>query len=100
VVTAWCYILAYEWQFYVMAAIIGLVQGGVQALSRSYFARLINADKAGEYFGIYNMMGKFAAVLGPLLVGVTAALTGSARLSILSVLVSFGLGAVVLAGVG
>lgn len=95
-VTAWGYFLTYVWQFYVMAAIIGLVQGGVQALSRSYFASLIDADKAGEYFGIYNMMGKFAAVLGPLLVGVTAALTGSARLSILSVLVLFGLGAFVL----
>lgn len=88
-VTAWGYFLAYEWQFYVMAAVIGLVQGGVQSLSRSYFARLIPAGHAGEYFGIYNMMGKFAAVIGPLLVGVTAAATGSARLSILSVLVLF-----------
>jgi UMF1 family MFS transporter len=88
-VTAWGYFLAYEWQFYVMAGVIGLVQGGVQSLSRSYFARLIPAGRAGEYFGIYNMMGKFAAVIGPLLVGVTAALSGSARLSILSVLVLF-----------
>src|SRR5699024_1578850 len=98
-VTAWGYFLVYEWQFYVMAAIIGLVQGGVQSRSRSYFARLIDADKAGEYFGFYNMMGKFAAVIGPLLVGVTAALTGSARLGILSVLVLFVLGAAVLARV-
>jgi len=88
-VTAWGYFLEYEWQFYVMAAVIGLVQGGVQSLSRSYFARLIPEGRAGEYFGIYNMMGKFAAVIGPLLVGVTAAATGSARLSILSVLVLF-----------
>ena len=88
-VTTWGYFLAYEWQFYVMAAVIGLVQGGVQSLSRSYFARLIPDGRAGEYFGIYNMMGKFAAVIGPLLVGVTAAMTGSARLSILSVLVLF-----------
>ncbi len=95
-VTAWGYFLTYEWQFYVMAAIIGLVQGGVQSLSRSYFARLIDPDKAGEYFGIYNMMGKSAAVIGPLLVGFTAAATGSARLSILSVLVLFALGGFVL----
>jgi len=88
-ITAWGYFLAYEWQFYVMAAVIGLVQGGVQSLSRSYFARLIPEGKSGEYFGIYNMMGKFAAVIGPLLVGVTAAATGSARLSILSILVLF-----------
>lgn len=95
-VTAWGYFLVSAWQFYVMAAIIGLVQGGVQALSRSYFASLIDDDKAGEYFGIYNMMGRFAAILGPFLVGMTAALTGSARLSILSVLILFGLGALVL----
>ncbi|GAB3684501.1 MFS transporter [Salinisphaera aquimarina] len=88
-ITAWGYFLVNVWQFYVMAAVIGLVQGGVQSLSRSYFARLIPDGKAGEYFGIYNMMGKFAAVIGPLLVGVTAAMTGSPRLSILSVLVLF-----------
>lgn len=88
-VTAWGYFLVDVWQFYVMAAVIGLVQGGVQSLSRSYFARLIPDGKAGEYFGIYNMMGKFAAVIGPLLVGVTAAMTGSARLSIMSVLILF-----------
>ena len=48
-----------------MAVVIGLVQGGVQSLSRSYFARLIPAEKGGEYFGFYNMVGKFAAILGP-----------------------------------
>ena len=79
-----------------MAAAIGLVQGGVQSLSRSYFARLIPQAKSGEYFGIYNMMGKFAAVLGPILVGVTAAATGSARASIVSVVVLFIAGGVLL----
>ena len=88
-ITAWGYFLTSVWQFYVMAAAIGLVQGGVQSLSRSYFARLIPEAKSGEYFGIYNMMGKFAAVLGPVLVGVTAAATGSARASIVSVVVLF-----------
>lgn len=95
-VTAWGYFLSHAWQFYVMAAIIGLVQGGVQSLSRSYYAGLIEADRAGEYFGIYNMMGKFAAILGPLLFGMTAALTGSARAAILSILILFVLGAVLL----
>lgn len=88
-ITAWGYFLQHEWQFYVMAGVIGLVQGGVQSLSRSYFARLVPEGKSGEYFGIYNMMGKFAAVIGPLLVGITAAATSSARLSILSILVLF-----------
>jgi len=52
-------------EFYLLAAIIGMVQGGIQALSRSFYARLIPVDKSAEYFGFYNMIGKFAAVLGP-----------------------------------
>ncbi len=94
-VTGWAYLLQNVTQFYLMAAAIGLVQGGVQALSRSYYARLIPADKAGEFFGFYNMLGKFAAVLGPLAVGVTKLLTGNARLSIL-VLVLFFVGGIAL----
>ena len=76
-------------EFFAMAVVIGLVQGGVQSLSRSYFARLIPAAKGAEYFGFYNMLGKFAAVLGPTLMGVTALLTDS-RTSILSLLLLFG----------
>jgi len=75
---------------------IGLVQGGVQSLSRSYFGRLIPADRPAEFFGFYNMMGKFASVLGPLLMGFTALLTGSSRLSILSLVILFAAGAVLL----
>lgn len=95
-ISAWAYCLQEVWQFYVMAGAIGLVQGGVQSLSRSYFARLIPEGKAGEYFGVYNMMGKFAAVLGPVLVGVTAAVTGSARLSIVSIVILFIIGGALL----
>jgi UMF1 family MFS transporter len=68
-------------------------------LSRAYFGRLVPAGRAGEYFGFYNMMGKFASVLGPLLAGVTALLTRDPRLSILSVSVLFVIGAVLLARV-
>lgn len=96
-VTTWGYFMETVVQFYIMAAVIGLVQGGIQALSRSYFARLIPVGKSGEFFGFYNMMGKFAAILGPLLVGLTAGITGSARLSILAVLVLFLAGGVLLA---
>ncbi|MDR3416235.1 MAG: MFS transporter [Nevskia sp.] len=90
-VTVWAYFMRTEAQFYRMAAAVALVQGGVQALSRSYFLRLIPAERSGEYFGFYNMLGKFAAVLGPLVVGVTALLTGNPHLSIL-VLALFFLG--------
>jgi UMF1 family MFS transporter len=86
-------------EFFVMAVVIGLVQGGVQSLSRSYFARLIPAEKGGEYFGFYNMLGKFAAILGPTLMGVTALLTDT-RTSILSLLLLFGGGMWLLAKAG
>ncbi|QHS08730.1 MFS transporter [Sinimarinibacterium sp. NLF-5-8] len=98
-VTVWAYFLQTVGQFYAMAAAIGCVQGGVQALSRAYYARLIPADQAGEFFGFYNMLGKFAAVLGPLIVGITAQLSGSPRLAILSLLVFFVAGGVLLAKV-
>jgi UMF1 family MFS transporter len=75
-----------EAEFYALAVAIGLVQGGVQSLSRSLFARLIPAGKTGEYFGFYNMLGKFAAILGPVLTGVVALATGSQRIGILSIL--------------
>ena len=82
--------------FYLLAVVIGLVQGGIQSLSRSYFASLVPAGKQGEFFGFYNMMGKFAAVLGPVMVGVTALVTGSSRAGILSVIVLFAGGAALL----
>jgi UMF1 family MFS transporter len=98
-VTGWAYTLQTEMQFYLMAAAIALVQGGVQALSRSYYARLIPAEQAGEFFGIYNMLGKFAAVLGPLAVGYTAQYASDQRLSILALLPFFIIGALLLARV-
>jgi UMF1 family MFS transporter len=84
------------WQFYALAAMIGLVQGGVQLLSRSYYARLVPADRAGEFFGFYNMLGEFAAIIGPVLIGTVSLLSGSPRLSILSVILLFALGAFLL----
>lgn len=98
-VTFWAYFLQTVTQFYLMAAAIATVQGGIQSLSRSYYSRLIPAHRAGEFFGFYNMLGKFAAVLGPVVVGVTAAMTGDPRLSILSILFFFVAGGVLLARV-
>jgi UMF1 family MFS transporter len=83
-------------EFYLVAGLVGLVQGGVQLLSRSYFARLVPPARAGEFFGFYNMLGEFAAIIGPLLVGTVSYLTGSPRLSILSVIVLFAAGAYLL----
>ncbi|MET0658407.1 MAG: MFS transporter, partial [Steroidobacteraceae bacterium] len=83
-------------QFYTLSIAIACVQGAIQALSRSYYARLIPAERAAEFFGFYNMMGKFAAVLGPALIGLTASISGNSRLALLSLLLLFGCGAVML----
>jgi UMF1 family MFS transporter len=82
--------------FYWLAGAIGLVQGGIQSLSRSYYAALVPAGKQGEFFGFYNMMGKFAAVLGPTMVGITALATGDTRFGMLSIIVLFAGGAILL----
>jgi len=83
-------------EFYILAIAIGLVQGGVQSLSRSFYARIIPADKSAEFFGFYNMMGKFAALLGPIMMGTVGLLTGSPRIGILSVGLLFIFGALLL----
>jgi UMF1 family MFS transporter len=95
-VTIYAVYMTSEREFYVMAVAIGLVQGAVQSLSRSYFGSLIPKDRPAEFFGFYNMMGKFASVLGPVLMGVTALVTGSSRTSILSLLLLFAAGVVLL----
>ena len=87
------YFMTEAWHFYVLAILIGLFMGGIQALSRSLYTRIIPPDKSAEFFGLYNMLGKFASIIGPALMGTIALVTGSARLSILSILLLFILGA-------
>ncbi|WP_428623489.1 MFS transporter [Sedimenticola sp.] len=96
VIILWAYQMDQVWEFYMLAVAIGLVQGGIQALSRSFYVRLIPRDKPAEFFGFYNMLGKFAAVFGPLMMGGISMATGSPRLSILSVAVLFVAGALLL----
>jgi UMF1 family MFS transporter len=85
--------------FVILALLVATVQGGTQALSRSLFASLIPAHKSGEFFGFYSVFEKFASILGPLLFAVTVALTGSSRNAILSIILFFILGAVLLSRV-
>jgi len=73
-VTLWGAFMTSASEFYILAAVIGLVQGGIQALSRSYYARLIPQNQSAEYYGFYNMLGKFAAIIGPVLMGLTGLL--------------------------
>jgi UMF1 family MFS transporter len=111
--------MTHRTHFFLLAAAIALFQGGIQALSRSYYARLIPPGQAAEYFGIYNMMGKFAAILGPALMGtvglavrrrlmpphptpaeIQAVAESATRAGILSVLVLFAAGAVLFYAAG
>jgi UMF1 family MFS transporter len=79
--------------FYVLAVLIGLFQGGIQALSRSLYTRIIPPNKSAEFFGFYNMFGKFAAIMGPALMGTVTIIYGDSRIGILSILALFILGA-------
>jgi UMF1 family MFS transporter len=96
VATVYAFFLDSVVEFFALAVVIGLVQGGVQSLSRSLFGRLVPPGKGGEFFGFYNMMGKFATVVGPLLVAGVALTTGSSRASIASLVVLFVAGGLLL----
>jgi UMF1 family MFS transporter len=78
--------------FYALAAMIGMVQGGVQSLSRSFFAQMIPKQASGEYFGVFNLVGKFASILGPMIVGLTVYVTGQHQYGMLGLLVLFVIG--------
>jgi UMF1 family MFS transporter len=97
--------LVYAWQwldtaadFYKLAITIGMVQGGVQSLSRSFYARLVPKSRTAEFFGFFNMVGKFAAILGPVLMAATPFLIAGSdeKDSILSLTLLFVLGGVLL----
>jgi UMF1 family MFS transporter len=95
-VSFYAYFMDSAREFYVLAVVVGLVQGGIQALSRAFYSRLIPPERAGEFFGFYNMLGKFAAVIGPVLVGWVALLSGSSRYGILSLVVLLVAGGLIL----
>ena len=78
--------------FWCMAFLVGTVQGGIQALSRSYFGKLIPPDRSNEYFGFFDIFGKFAAVIGPLLVGLFTQFTGRDSIGVISLAILFLIG--------
>lgn len=71
-----------QWEFWFLAVCVGMFQGAIQALARSYFAKIIPAEKSGEYFGIYDICGKGASFVGTFLIGVVAQITGVANLGV------------------
>ena len=112
-IVVWGTMMTVKQEFYILAIMIGLVQGGIQALSRSYYSRLIPRGQSAEYYGFYNMLGKFAAIVGPALMGVVGLIARrllmpptptpgqiehigqlAARWSIASVLILFLIGAI------
>jgi len=92
-ITVLGFLMTEIWHFYALAIAIGFFQGGIQALSRSLYTRIIPVDKAAEFFGFYNMLGKFAVVIGPVMMGTVTLITGNIRYGILSILILFVLGA-------
>ncbi|HNQ18988.1 MAG TPA: MFS transporter [Smithellaceae bacterium] len=88
-ITVLAFFMTQKWHFFTLAACIGLFQGGIQALSRSLFTQIIPANKSAQFFGFFNMLGKFAVVFGPVMMGVITILTENVRYGILSVTVLF-----------
>lgn len=83
------------WHIFILGALIGSAQGGIQALSRSYYAKIIPKENSNEFFGFYNIFGKFAAIIGPTVMSLTTTLTGNARYSILGIIPLFTVGLMV-----
>jgi len=95
-VCIYAFFLSTTLDFWILAMLVATSQGGIQALSRSYFAQLVPKEKSNEFFGFYNIFGKFASVMGPLLLAVTATLTGSSAYGVFSLVILFIIGGVLL----
>lgn len=97
IVCIYAYFLETTADFWILAMLVATSQGGIQALSRSYFARLVPKANANEFFGFYNIFGKFASIMGPLMVAATAQLTGNSSMGVFSLIILFAIGMVILA---
>ena len=91
-IALFAFFLTQQWQFWVLAFVVGMFQGGVQALSRSHFAKIIPPEKSGEYFGLFDICGKGASFLGTMIVSVGSQLTGSANVGVGSIAILFVIG--------
>lgn len=97
IVCIYAYFLKTTLDFWILALLVGSSQGGIQALSRSYFAKLVPKEKSNEFFGFYNIFGKFASIIGPFLVGATAQITGNTNSGVFSLVILFIAGIIILA---
>lgn len=97
IVCTYAYFMDSAFDFWILAMLVATSQGGIQALSRSYFAKLVPKQNANEFFGFYNIFGKFASIIGPLLIAVTAQLTGNSSAAVFSLIILFVIGIGILA---
>jgi UMF1 family MFS transporter len=97
IVCIYAYFLETTTDFWILAMLVATSQGGIQALSRSYFAKLVPKANANEFFGFYNIFGKFASIMGPLMVAFTAQLTGNSSMGVFSLVILFAIGMIILA---
>ena len=93
------YFLYHEWQFWVLGAAVATVQGGSQALSRSFIGKMMPKSKSAEFFGFFSVFEKFASILGPAIFGVVSTIMGESRLSIASLVIFFAIGMILLKNV-
>ena len=93
-ITVFALFMSTQLHFWILAVCVGMFQGGIQALSRSYFAKIIPAEKSGEYFGIMDICGKGASFLGTTLIGIVSQLTGSVNRGIGVLIITFAIGLV------
>ncbi|RIW27096.1 MFS transporter [Bacillus salacetis] len=98
-VCIYAYFLETTMDFWILAMLVATSQGGIQALSRSYFAKLVPKKNSNEFFGFYNIFGKFASIMGPLLVAMTAQLTGNSSTGVFSLVILFIIGIAILSRV-
>lgn len=91
-ISVYAYFVSSTLGYWILAILVGTSQGGIQALSRSYFGKLIPKENSSEFFGIYNIFGRFSSIFGPLLMGLTSQLTGNSKLGILSLVLLFAIG--------
>ncbi len=89
------YFISSVWHIFILGALIGSAQGGIQALSRSYYAKIVPKEKSNEFFGFYNIFGKFSAIVGPTVMALTTTITGNARVSILGIIPLFVIGFII-----
>lgn len=96
IICTYAYFLDSVVDFWILAMLVGTSQGGIQALSRSYFGKLVPKENANEFFGFYNIFGKFAAIMGPFLVGFVTQVTGRTNNGVFSIILLFIIGGVLL----